>query len=111
MTVTIYAQTQNGETIKGITVENLFPILGNPLTLAAFLIYRDPAEMINEDWIINSANMIDDKGEVKLLYGCDDNNDTPYLTFNDILASATSNDYADLSVIPRVRITESIINI
>ena len=109
MTVTIYAQTQNGETIKEIDVENLFPILGNPLTLAAFLIFRNSAEMINEDWVINSVNMIDDKGEVKLLYGNDDNNDTPYLTFRDVLASATSDDYADLNVISKVRIKESVI--
>jgi hypothetical protein len=110
MTVTICAQTQNGEIIKEISVENLFPILGNPLTLAAFLIFRDPAEMIDEDWIINGANMIDDSEEVESVYERN-HDDTSVLTFGDILASATSDDYADLNVISKVRITESIVNI
>jgi hypothetical protein len=108
MTVTICAQTQNGEIVKEITVENLFPILGNPLTLAAFLIYRDLAGTIDEDWIINGANMIDDSKEVKPLYE-HNHDDTSVLTFGDILASATSDDFADLNVISKVRITESII--
>lgn len=98
----VYINAQNDKLTNTITVSNLNTILGNPFLVAALVIGKSHVT-IDKDWTIVSAKL-DKDGILESYY----DDDTPCITFGEMLESATSDDYADLNVIPRVFIKEHI---
>lgn len=100
----VYINAQNDKLTNTITVSNLNTILGNPFLVAALVIGKSHIT-IDKDWTIVSAKLNKD-GVLESYY----DDDTPCITFGEMLESATSDDYADLAVMPKVKITEDIIS-
>lgn len=78
-----------------IVVDNFYPILGNPFTVAAMMIHKYCAA-IDKDWKIDSFGIND--GELLTSY-FDEYEVEDDITIGDVMAAATDNDYADVGSI------------
>ena len=94
----------NKSIVKVYRVDNLQPVFGSPLTLTVLLVnkYFD----IKRHWVIDKLEAFNGLAGFDL-YHVDEES---LKTVGDILDAATGYDIGDIEVIPKVKITEEVID-